>query len=399
MGIADAIDDALEHFEEPPPNESNTCEWVILPLLYACGYAKKEILSRGADKAGSYPDYTIFPNEEAHKFFLEAKAWKISLEDGHANQALNYANQNGKRWVVLTNGQSWRLYDNRAQGVAKEKLVAEMVLTDKEDALRFLNAIGRQSVCSNGLESFVVEEKERKKKAKEEAERRRELAARREALSGIWQKEIAVSSSPLVSALLKHLRTYSGLSALAPEDIVAQFVSPSPQIMHEGPCLAESEATGEVLVVAASNAWGEYQALSAYICQPRRFFRHTSHMAFYAEGAIQPTVPRILEVVEACVLSEERIHSNKTLTVELRSRLLALVHSMKVKGIARNAKHEHKIIFLSPPDSPQTIQLSNVIQNDLVAKTGRPRAFVVGQRYVQMAKLRSGAAKSSQILD
>src|SRR5690242_10739344 len=111
MSLADAISEALANSDSPPPNESTTCEWVIYPLLQAVGYAKREIISRFVDNNGQFPDYTILP-DTSYTWFLEAKAWNVSLEDRHSQQSLNYANQNGKRWVVLTNGREWRLYDN-----------------------------------------------------------------------------------------------------------------------------------------------------------------------------------------------------------------------------------------------------------------------------------------------
>src|SRR5439155_23527827 len=115
MSLADAIAQALEEANPPPVNESTTCEWVIYPLLLAAGHARRDILSRVADNNGQYPDYSILL-DSPHGWFLEAKAWNVALQDNHAQQALNYANQNGKRWVVLSNGQEWRLYDNDIRG-------------------------------------------------------------------------------------------------------------------------------------------------------------------------------------------------------------------------------------------------------------------------------------------
>ena len=63
---------------------------------------------------------------------------KVSLEDIHAKQALNYANHNGKRFVVLTNGREWRLYDNSIQGVIGEKLLAEVLLDNTHGIEQFL---------------------------------------------------------------------------------------------------------------------------------------------------------------------------------------------------------------------------------------------------------------------
>src|SRR5438445_165616 len=120
--LQNALTEALDCFRSPPPNESNTCEWVILPLLWAAGYARREIHSRVLDNNKLYPDYTLLPADPQHRWFLEAKPWAVELDHSHAIQALDYANHNGVRWVLLTNGRTWRLYDNGVQGLAADKL-------------------------------------------------------------------------------------------------------------------------------------------------------------------------------------------------------------------------------------------------------------------------------------
>ena len=124
--LDEEIAQAQVFISEPPKNESNTCEWIILPILWSTGYARRDIESRMADSTGQYPDYTLLPNHSSATFYLEAKAWNVTLEDIHVKQALNYANHNGKRFVVLTNGQNWRLYDNAVQGPLPDKLLTDV---------------------------------------------------------------------------------------------------------------------------------------------------------------------------------------------------------------------------------------------------------------------------------
>lgn len=97
MSLKEAVADARQYIEDPPPNESCTCEWVILPLLRAAGYAPRDIVSRLADNNGQFPDYTLLPQADHVTWFLEAKACNIALEDRWVHQSLNYANQNNKR--------------------------------------------------------------------------------------------------------------------------------------------------------------------------------------------------------------------------------------------------------------------------------------------------------------
>lgn len=179
MSIEKAVEEALEHYNTPPPNESNTCDWIILPLLLAAGYARRDINSRVADNNGHFPDYTVLANNASCTWYVEAKAWNVTLEDRHAHQALNYANQNGRRWVVLTNGRTWNLYDNSIQGLVDAKRVLQAHLKDVEAITEFLETVGKQSVQSDQLEATVHAIKERQK-AEQEAEAARKQARQAE---------------------------------------------------------------------------------------------------------------------------------------------------------------------------------------------------------------------------
>ena len=50
----------------------------------------------------------------------------------------------------------------------------------------------------------------------------------------------------------------------------------------------------DTVIVAAREAWPEYQRFAAYVCQPNRAFRDAlTHFGFYAHSAIQTLIPRI----------------------------------------------------------------------------------------------------------
>ncbi len=163
MANSDSIGQALEQeirearaLQTKPPNEACTCDWVILPLLWAAGYAKHEILSQGSTLGGGYPDYTILPGTQ-WTWYLEAKEWKRNLDNGaDVVQALNYANARGHQWVVLSNGRQWLLFDNHLTGLeAPQRLVARAELSDP-GFLDFMLALSRPSVTSGNLSQYVT---------------------------------------------------------------------------------------------------------------------------------------------------------------------------------------------------------------------------------------------------
>lgn len=200
MSLIDAIAEARAQAEPAPPNEAATCSWIIEPLLKACGYGLREIEPRVRDSNDQYPDYSILPNTP-HTWYLEAKGWTVRLEDKHAQQALNYANQNGRRWVVLTNGHAWRLYDNQIQGLASDKVVADMRLAEVEAAEGFLRAISRPSVTSGDLERFAVETR----------------------MKQVLALQLADPGSDAIRAIWTVLRKQRGLGNVARADIVKFF--------------------------------------------------------------------------------------------------------------------------------------------------------------------------------
>jgi hypothetical protein len=393
VDIAKAVAEALEHSQSPPPNESNTCEWVILPILYAIGYAKRDVVSRDADSAGKFPDYTLLPGEPQHTFYVEAKAWKVDLEDGHANQALNYANQNGRRWVVLTNGRHWRLYDNDIRGMPSDKMVAEMHLEHGEQTVRFLEAIGKASVCSGMLPQFAAEEADRRKRAQEEERLKQEVTARRARLSDVLEAELAGESSRLLAAMLAHLQGREGLGDVTAGDLLAHFTGgpieneepPRPDI-GRGPPSSE-----DVLVIPARDAWSDYQRFGVYMCQPRRKFRPTSHIAFYRHKAIETSVPRILQVVEEVILSEDAVSAMPGLIDVTRDRLLRLVHELRRNAEKRHLEQKRKVLFLSLPQSSETITLPHRIVHQ------RATAFTQGQRYVSLCRIRAAPKTTTEL--
>jgi predicted type IV restriction endonuclease len=401
LSIAKAVADALGHENAPPPNESNTCEWVILPILYAIGYGQREVVSRDMDSAGKFPDYTLLPDIPDHTFYLEAKAWRVSLEDNHANQALNYANQNGKRWVVLTNGHEWRLYDNDTRGLAADKMVASMAIGDTDQAIRFLEAIGKESVCSDMLADFAAEEARRRVHAADEERRRQELASRQSRLSTVLNAELTQESSPLVASMLAHLRGREGLSDVSVQDVVNHFTHGAPTPGAPGRRAGQTGPTSseKVLVIPARDAWQDYLDFSAYVCQPNRSFQATSRIAFYVRGWVETLVPRILETVLSVELSESGIRKRTDLSKVTCARLRELVGRLGAGKGQRHLHGEREVRFLSAPKDSDTIVLPHRIENDCVAKTGRPWAFVVGQRYVPLARLLASPTKTSELIE
>ena len=234
MTLEDEITEAQAFITDPPRNESNTCDWIILPLLWAAGYARRDIESRMADSTGQYPDYTILPNHPAATYYLEAKAWDIALEDKHVNQALNYANQNGKRFVVLTNGRSWRLYDNDIRGLLANKLLTQVELQNTSQITDFLSALSKPEVLQGSLERTAETVSQRRL---QEAHYQQEQQRREEELRSLHQRQMEIKghldtilpsllkdpNSKLIVLLAEHLREQEEMGDISSETLSGWF--------------------------------------------------------------------------------------------------------------------------------------------------------------------------------
>lgn len=142
-------------------------------------------------------------------------------------------------------------------------------------------------------------------------------------------------------------------------------------------------SANDVVVVAARNAWPEYNDIHAYICQPNRSFQQVSRVGFYSKGVIFPLVPKILSVHDEVEMTP---HAYDGELGELVNRVVEL--GKRPEGGL------FKVLLLSAPDSPDTLQLQNPIPNDKKGKTGKPTAFTMGQRYVSSEALRNANTTS-----
>ncbi len=153
--------------------------------------------------------------------------------------------------------------------------------------------------------------------------------------------------------------------------------------------------TDLVVVVAARFALNEYLKCSAYICQPNRAFRECVRMAFYANGKIDRHIPKILGQIEA--ISSHEIEIRTDITSFDKERLRALLRNIDSERRKELEKASWKIVFLSPPSSPDTLVLPHEIVNNLISGSGRGIAFTRGQRYVSLSHLQKGPKTTSEL--
>lgn len=143
----------------------------------------------------------------------------------------------------------------------------------------------------------------------------------------------------------------------------------------------------DTVIVAAREAWPFYLQSSAYTCQPNRTFREgLTHLGFYAEGAIQPFVPKILQPPRPKVLFTRE---NARALRQAGDQEIAQVieRALETSYYREDQAASHEVFILSPKDSDETVKLDAPVVNDSTTATGKPSAWTMGQRYTSIDRL------------
>lgn len=113
-------------------NEENTKMSLITPMIQALGWDvanPDEVHCEYRRKSKALPvDYALMI-DRTPCLLIEAKAMGESIEDDRwISQVLNYTNQSGVQWAVLTNGVEYRIYNSSAIAPTDEKLFRHVAL-------------------------------------------------------------------------------------------------------------------------------------------------------------------------------------------------------------------------------------------------------------------------------
>ncbi|HVA05211.1 MAG TPA: hypothetical protein VNG12_00555 [Acidimicrobiales bacterium] len=143
----------------------------------------------------------------------------------------------------------------------------------------------------------------------------------------------------------------------------------------------------DTVVVAARFAWGEYNDHGVYICQPDRSFRPgLTHMGFYAHGAIQPKIAKILDQRPQSITFDGDTVKELQAGGSVDQRIAESIEASFDNGI-HSAGQPYRVFVLSHPDDEETVTLSNSITNTTKAASGRTFAWTMSQRYTRLSAL------------
>lgn len=165
MTVAETIPKALEAVAKlkarSAMNEANTKAHVIEPLLLALGWDPLDIDSVVREVRvydGTFLDYAL-KLSGTPRIYVEAKGLGERLDDKKfIAQTINYANNEGVLWCVLTNGVRWSVYKTNEPVAMDRKLLLEIDLAEEGDSMsekaKLLSLISREAVEAGELDNF-----------------------------------------------------------------------------------------------------------------------------------------------------------------------------------------------------------------------------------------------------
>ncbi|MGI8827445.1 MAG: restriction endonuclease [Chloroflexota bacterium] len=153
------VRDRVRRYRHSLINEQNTKATLIDPVLRALGWnledldeVQREYKPKSADNPVDYALLIL----GSPRLFVEAKALNEDMEDRRwANQIMGYAAVAGVEWVVLTNGDEYRLYNSHAAVPVEQKLFRKICVSDEgesvDETLRLLSKLEMEQQNLEGL--------------------------------------------------------------------------------------------------------------------------------------------------------------------------------------------------------------------------------------------------------
>lgn len=154
-----AVKAKIEKYRSKGIGEQDTKAGLIQPILRALGWdvedpdeVAREFKLRRQDKP---VDYALLLLRNPC-LFMEAKGLGKNLNDRKwANQIAGYATQSGVEWVVLTDGDEYRIYNSHAPVPLEEKLFRTIRISDDdESAVKTLALLSKERMREKRIDSF-----------------------------------------------------------------------------------------------------------------------------------------------------------------------------------------------------------------------------------------------------
>jgi len=141
--------------------ESDTVIIVTDMLSEVFGYDKYSEVTSETSIRGTWCDLAI-KLDGAIEFLIEVKAVGTELKDAHTKQAVDYSANQGTDWVILTNGEIWRIYKVTFAKPIAHELVLEINFSElnykKANDIELLYHLTREGWLRSALGEFHTQQ-------------------------------------------------------------------------------------------------------------------------------------------------------------------------------------------------------------------------------------------------
>lgn len=138
-------------------NEANTVTIITDILFEVLGYEKYSEITSEYSIKNTFCDLATKVNGKV-TLLIEVKAIGIDLKEDHMKQAVHYAADAGLDWVILTNGNNWRVYKMKFSKPIDTEFVFEFDFLDlsskKIKDIELLFPLSKEGTSKSSLEIF-----------------------------------------------------------------------------------------------------------------------------------------------------------------------------------------------------------------------------------------------------
>ncbi len=132
----------IDHRSSLAANETRTRQVLIDPLLAALGWdvSDPDQVELEYDVRGRRADYALLVAAQPVAV-IEAKRLGHQLVDDNTMQVMNYANTAGIEFMVVTNGDEWKMYSVFERGAIEERIIMELSVAGFESHVIALKSL------------------------------------------------------------------------------------------------------------------------------------------------------------------------------------------------------------------------------------------------------------------
>lgn len=163
----------------------------------------------------------------------------------------------------------------------------------------------------------------------------------------------------------------------------------------------------DTVIVAGREAWNIYEQASVYVCRPGRYFRDVERLGFYENKSIRRQVPRILEIRDNVLWTEESAQELESSDNPNDRKIAKAIRwsqtdaGKQVEGGWDGRDNQFKVFVLTRSrDEHRGNDRHLVLTHDIPHQTiGRGSAFTQRQRYVPSSRLQVARSTDDLALD